>query len=168
MKFAIGQHVCHPLYGPGQIVKIDEHIIKSKPQAYYVINILSQNLTTSIPMNAIDKVGLRAIISKKQTKKVFLTLEQEPQPLPTDHKQRQSQLKKWIFSGKPVQIAKAIRELSGRRFRRGNLNLSDKKLLEQGKEMLVMELAIAQGREEASVLALIDSSLESTLDSEQT
>lgn len=166
MKFTVGQHVCHPLYGPGQIVKIDEYTIQSKRQAYYVINILSQNLTTSIPLNAIDKVGLRAIISKKQTKKVFSTLQEEPQALPTDHKRRQTQLKEWIFSGKPVQIAKAIRELSGRRLRRGNLNTSDKKLLEQGKEMLVAEIAIAQGEEETSILALIDDSLESTLEAE--
>ena len=159
MKFAIGQHVCHPSYGPGEIVDIEEQTIQDSPTEYYVIHFLGQNLTTRTPVDAVDKIGLRAVISEKQTEKILSTLSQEPQPLPTDHKRRQAQLKALIFSGKPVKVAQAIRELSWRRFRRGSLNASDKKLLNQGKEMLVNEVALAQDAERMSVAAMIDNVL---------
>lgn len=51
MKFAIGQHICHPLYGPGQIVDIDEQIVESRSQEYHVIRILGQNSLFSGMLN---------------------------------------------------------------------------------------------------------------------
>lgn len=167
MEFMIGQNVCHPSYGPGKIVKIDEQTIQSKPQKYYVIRIFGQNLTSRIPLNATDKVGLRSIISEKQTEKVFSTLEQKPLPLPTDHKKRQSQLKKLIFSGRPIQIAQAIRELTWLNVDKGHLNAADRQLLEQGKKMLVAEVAIASQSDQNAVLALINDALTSALEQKQ-
>lgn len=167
MEFAIGQYVCHPSYGPGQIVDIEEQTVADTPRDYYVIRIFTQNLTVRIPISAVKKVKLRSVISKKQTEKVLATLKQEPNALPSNHKERGAKLKKLIFSGRPVQIAQAVRELTWRKFRKGTLNTSDKKLLDQGKEILVAEVAVATDKEETSVLTSINSALWTALEKRQ-
>lgn len=167
MRFSVGQHVCHPSYGPGKIIDIDEQTIQDAPQDYYVLRIMGQEMTTYIPVDAIEKIGLRSVISKKQTDKILVTLQEEPEMLPKDHQRRQSKLKELIFSGRPVKVAQAVRELTWRRFRKGKLNEKDKQLFEQGKDMLVAEFAIARNTEQTSALKLINSALWSALEERQ-
>ncbi|MEZ4657677.1 MAG: hypothetical protein R2911_08905 [Caldilineaceae bacterium] len=63
-----------------------------------------------------------------------------------------------IFSGAPVKIAEAVRELTWRGHEK-NLNISDQKLLEQGREMLIDELCLAIDAEPATVSNTINEAL---------
>ncbi|MEZ4712847.1 MAG: CarD family transcriptional regulator [Caldilineaceae bacterium] len=160
MDFAIGQHIIHPSHGPGEIIDIEEQtLIKKKGvQEYYVIRFANKRLVVRVPKKDASERGLREVMSPAKSKQVFSALRGAPQDLPQDFKERRKQIEEMIFSGAPIRIAEAVRELTWRGHEK-NLNISDQKLLEQGREMLIDELCLATDAEPATVNDTINEAL---------
>ena len=159
MDFAIGQHIIHPSHGPGKIIDIEERALTKKGvQTYYVIRFANKRLVVRVPMKDAVERGLRQVMSADKSEQVLSALRDTPQALPQDFKERRKQIEEMIFSGAPVKIAEAVRELTWRGHDK-NLNISDQKLLEQGREMLVDELCLAINAEPNTVKDTINQAL---------
>ncbi|MCB0062161.1 MAG: hypothetical protein KDE19_08605, partial [Caldilineaceae bacterium] len=119
-----------------------------------------KQLTVRVPFKRANIVGLRSVMTKEKVKQVLATLRKEPQLLPKDHKKRQKQLEGLIFSGYPIKIAEAVRELTWRRRSKKTIGLEDQRLLDHGRQLLVQEMALAMKNEDNEAEQVIDTALE--------
>ncbi len=160
MDYAIGQTLVHPAHGAGKIIDVEKIKFDDSPQEYYVLRFAGKQLTVRVPLKRAEIVGLRMIMTKEKVKQVLSTLSAEPQPLPPDHKARQKFLEGLIYSGFPVKIAEAVRELTWRRRDKKHLGIEDQRLLDHGRHLLIQEVGLAMDHTETDVLQIIDDALD--------
>ncbi len=160
MEYAIGQTIVHPAHGAGEIISVEKIQLNDDPQQYYVLRFADKQLTVRVPFKRANIVGLRKIMNKEKVKQVISTLRQEPQILPKDHKKRQKKLETLIFSGYPVKIAEAVRELTWRRRNKKHLGMEDQRLLDHGRQLLIQEVSIAMKRADGDAEHVIDEALD--------
>lgn len=165
MEYAIGQTIVHPAHGAGKIINVEKITLGERPQAYYVLRFANQELTVRVPMRRVSAVGLRQIMSKEKVKQVLATLRAAPKQLPQDYKKRRKALESLVFSGYPVKIAQAVRELTWRRRDKKHLGIEDQRLLEHGRDLLVHEMALALEHDLPATVAVIDDALATAVDS---
>lgn len=166
MGYAVGQNIIHPAHGAGEVVGIEDQELVEGFKKYYVVNFEEKRLTIRIPFSHSENAGLRDLISQKRIKKVLSTLRQLPQTLPKDYKKRRKQVEDKIFSGTPVRVAEAVRNLHWRRQHK-NLGIADLRLLDQGRDLLVQELALATDSDETEVQERLDAALAKSVEAKE-
>lgn len=144
MQFMVGDKVVHPQYGPGHIVSVQHRELVEGFEHYYVIELLMNGSTLYIPMRKMDELGLRPVMSQAKLSRVLETLRDMPRRLSKDFKVRQARIREKLGTARPIKLAEAIRDLSGRK-RRSHLTKVDRDLLDRGREMLAAEIAMATG-----------------------
>lgn len=159
MEYDIGQTLVHPAHGAGEVVDVEKIKIDDQPQQYYVLRFAGKQLTVRVPFKRAAIVGLRMIMTQDKVTQVLSTLREEPQLLPQDHKKRQKFLEELIYSGFPVKIAEAVRELTWRRREKKHLGIEDQRLLDHGRHMLIQEVGLAMHHAETEAIQIIDSAL---------
>ncbi|MEZ4682460.1 MAG: CarD family transcriptional regulator [Caldilineaceae bacterium] len=160
MEYAIGQTLVHPAHGVGKIINVEKIRLDESPQEYYVLRFADKQLTVRVPFKRADIVGLRQIMTKEKVKQVLSTLRAEPQVLPKDHKKRQKLLETLVYSGYPIKVAEAVRELTWRRRTKKHLGIEDQRLLDHGRGLLVQELGLAMKHDDGETLEVIDQALD--------
>ncbi|MCB0081756.1 MAG: hypothetical protein KDE47_12535 [Caldilineaceae bacterium] len=160
MEYAIGQTLVHPAHGVGKIIDVEKIKFNESPTQYYVLRFANKELTVRVPSKRAERVGLRQIMSKDKVKQVLATLRARPEMLPKDHKKRQKHLESLIFSGFPVKIAEAVRELTWRRRSKKHLGIEDQRLLDHGRDLLIQEVGLALNQPGNQTDKVIDSALE--------
>lgn len=160
MDYAIGQTLVHPAHGAGEIINVEKIKLNDGPQEYYVLRFADKQLTVRVPFKRVNVIGLRKIMNKDKVKQVLTTLRAEPKTLPKDHKRRKKQLEDLIFSGYPVKIAQAVRELTYRRRNKKHLALEDQRLLDHGRQLLIQEVALATKDGSQDAEQVIDTALD--------
>lgn len=159
MEYAIGQNIIHPAHGPGEVVGFERQEVKGDEQRYCVIRFVDKRLTIRIPLLRCEEVGLRTTMSHEKIRQVMATLRELPQQLPKDFKQRHKQIESLVYSGVPVKIAEAVRELTWRRSHNKYLGLADQRLLREGKELLVQEMALVTEQDTSEIETDIEAAL---------
>ncbi|MCB0105297.1 MAG: hypothetical protein KDE53_05300 [Caldilineaceae bacterium] len=167
MEYAIGQTLVHPAHGVGKIIDVEKIKFDESPQQYYVLRFADKQLTVRVPSKRAEVVGLRKIMSKEKVKQVLSTLRAKPETLPTDHKKRQKLLEKLIYSGYPIKVAEAVRELTWRRRNKKHLGIEDQRLLDHGRGLLVQEVSLAMNQADGSADQVIDGALDEACQHEQ-
>ena len=66
LMFNIGDKVVYPMHGAGIIEAIEEKEILGDKKKYYVMNIAVGDMKVMIPMDNVQKVGLRDVIEKER------------------------------------------------------------------------------------------------------
>ncbi|RIK41754.1 MAG: hypothetical protein DCC55_10965 [Chloroflexi bacterium] len=165
MEYAIGQNIVHAAHGPGTIVGIEHQELVKGFSRYYVIHFADKQLTVRIPFRHAKNIGLRQPMTGAKIKQVMATLGALPRQLPKDFKVRRKQLEELIFSGAPVKVAEAVRELTWRSADK-SLNVEDKRLLEQARELLIQEIALATEDEPVHVQEAVDAALSSSIEAQ--
>lgn len=160
MDYAIGQTLVHPAHGAGKIIDVEKIKFDDRPQEYYVLRFADKQLTVRVPFKRAEIVGLRKIMTKEKVKQVLSTLRAEPQMLPKDHKKRQKFLEGLIYSGYPIKIAEAVRELTWRRRNKKHLGIEDQRLLDHGRNLLIQEVGLALDHQDGRTAVVIDEALE--------
>lgn len=146
MDFAIGQNVVHPAHGPGTIVDIEEDELVPGYHRFYVIEFLSNRLTVRVPLQRVDEIGVREVMSKERCLRVLSTLRALPEQLQSDFKSRRHRINESLRSGRPRQIAAVVRDLTWRKHDK-HLTKADSEQLSKGRQMLATEVAMAFGEE---------------------
>lgn len=165
MDYTIGQNIIHAAHGPGTIVGIEHQELVKGFSRYYVIHFADKQLTVRIPFRDAKNIGLRQPMTGAKVKQVMATLGALPRQLPKDFKVRRKQLEEWVFSGAPVKVAEAVRELTWRSADK-SLNVEDKRLLEQARELLIQEIALATEEEASHVQEAVDAALSNSVEAQ--
>ncbi len=130
MQFSVGDKVVHPHHGPGSIAGIERRELLDGPKRYYVIDIPGQRLTVHIPVGRADQVGVRPAMSQSRLPRVLSKLRGKPHPLPDDYKERQEQIWAQLNTGRVMQLARVLRDLTWHR-ERAHLTRTDSGHLKQ-------------------------------------
>lgn len=148
--FGIGDKVVYPMHGAGVIEAIEEREVLGEYRQYYVMHIPVGNMKVFIPLNNVDQLGIRQIISKAEIPKVFKILENESQ-LPTLawNRRYRANLDR-IKSGNIFSVAEVVRSLSQRDREKG-LSAGEKKMYENASQILISELILAEDSPEEEV-----------------
>ncbi len=143
--FKAGDAIVHPVRGAGVVVCIEERQWRGSKNQYYRIKLLSQPTSSlMIPISAAETLGLRRAIPQSKLKQVWRVLRADPGSLPADHKERYQMLEDKLHAGDVLQVAEAMRDMTWRRQKEGNLTTRGKRMYEEGMMLLAGEIAAAQ------------------------
>jgi CarD family transcriptional regulator len=158
MEFSVGDRVVHPHHGAGRIASIERKELMDGTKRYYVIDIPDQALTVQIPVRTVDIVGVRAAMPPSRLPQVLRKLRSRPRRLPDDYKERQEEIGAKLRTGRVMQLAAIVRDLTWHGHR-AHLTKRDRDLLRQGQTQLAAEMALVSGDEVSEVSTLIESTL---------
>lgn len=162
MQFSVGDKVVHPHYGPGSIAGIERKDLMDGPKRYYVIDIPGRGLTMHVPVGRADEVGVRLAMSQASLGRVLSLLRGRPRPLPEDYRERQEQVSAELKTGRVMQLARVVRDLSWHR-ERAHLTKTDSDYLKQGRELLAAEMALVSGEAVSDASKLIAATMTAAL-----
>ncbi|MCA9612406.1 MAG: CarD family transcriptional regulator [Myxococcales bacterium] len=159
MSFNIGDKAVHPAHGVGEITRIEERDVGGTCSEFYILKIVESGMTVMVPTERAKVVGLRGIMSKKDAKDVLAELEStavavKSQPWNRRYREYTEMLK----SGSPISVARVLRDLSRLRGEK-ELSFGERRLLEQARNLLVAELALAKQVKEEKVQKDLDTIL---------
>jgi len=142
MQFKVGDVVVHPVYGMGDIVKIEEKRLSAiGARLYYEIAL--PRSTIWIPVSAQATVGLRLITAKSDLDQYRDLLKSPPVPLKNDHPQRRHlELARRLKKGSFQAMCEVVRDLTASGQQKP-LGPSDKAALQKAQERLYHEWATA-------------------------
>jgi RNA polymerase-interacting CarD/CdnL/TRCF family regulator len=144
MPYSIGDKIVHAYYGVGQVVDIEDKKLDDKMTTYYVVK--TRNSTFWLPVEKADNERVRPIVSSQTIENnVIETLKADPQEMASHHKIRKKRIMDVRTSGEIVPIARLVRDLTYRRFTKGNLTDIERRNLDHLKSRLASEWARSVG-----------------------
>ena len=162
LQLTVGQNVIHPTHGAGKITGLTEMDMVDEFKKYYVIEFFNKRLTLHVPIRNLDDSSIRKVMSENKAEDVFEVLQGEPEPLPNEFKKRRRKIEDWLQSGKPVDIAKAVRALAWRD-KAGGLSNLEGRLFSQAKDMLITEVALATDQDDREARTAIEEVLDTAM-----
>ncbi len=149
--FSEGDMAVYPAHGVGMIEAIETQTIGGIDQSFYVMKILDNDMTIMIPTATSDNVGLRAIISSEEVKKVIVILkERDIQINAQTWNRRYRDYMEKIKTGSVYEVAVVLRDLYLLKEDK-DLSYGERKMLDTAKSLLVKELSLANKIDEESV-----------------
>jgi CarD family transcriptional regulator len=158
MQFSVGDKVVHPRHGPGWIAGIERRELLDGTKRYYVIEIPGQGLTLHVPVIKADEVGVRPAMSQSRLPQVLSMLRNRPHPLPEDYRERQEQICAQLKTGRVMQLARVVRDLTWHQAQ-AHLTRIDAEYLKQGREFLAGEMALVSGETVSDTNKLIETTM---------
>jgi len=152
--FKIGDYAVCPGHGVGQISDIEERELAGTQIWFYVVKIISNGMTVMVPTES--KEGIRGLISPDEINVVFGLLQDQDVEVDNstwNRRYREYMLK--IKTGSLTEIAEVLRALFLLK-KIKNLSFGEKKMLEQCRDLLAQEIALAGGEEKIHVKTKID------------
>lgn len=156
--FNIGDRVVYPMHGAGIIEAIEERTIGDEIQRYYIIRIPMGDMKVMIPVDSVQIVGIRGIIDEDEVKRVLDVLSGDSTNMSTNWNRRYRANMEKIKSGSIFEVAEVVRNLSQRDKEKG-LSTGERKMLENARQILLSELALAKNVGEAQIQAMVEGCL---------
>jgi CarD family transcriptional regulator len=125
---------------------------------YYVIDIPAQGLTVQVPVRRAHAAGVRPAMPRSRLVKVLSMLGSAPHALPRDYKERQEEVWAKLETGRVMQLARVVRDLTWHR-EQAHLTRKDSEYLKLGQELLAAEMALVSGEEISEASEQIESAL---------
>lgn len=145
--YSVGNFVVHPKYGVGQVEGVQNQITGAGLSPCLEIVFPQQEMKLSIPVDQVERSGMRRPIARRDLDQVFkvlrgrATVSAEPRSA-----KRVLDYRRRLSLGDPTSLAEAIRDL-GRLSRRKPLSYEERRILGTALRILSREVALARGRE---------------------
>ncbi|OQX70222.1 MAG: hypothetical protein B6A08_01740 [Sorangiineae bacterium NIC37A_2] len=144
--FNVGDTLVHPAHGVGSITAIEEKLVGSEPCELYVIRVHATGMRVMVPKAAVDRVGLRKVMSAREADEILQILTLPDVAVRSQPWNRRFRAyTEMLASGAAVEIAKVLRDMQ-RRSAASELSFGERRLLDQAKALLIQELALAKNR----------------------
>jgi CarD family transcriptional regulator len=142
--FKVGDMAVHPAHGVGEVERMEERDFGGTKTACYVIKIRDTGLKVMIPTGAVERVGLRPVMKKKEAQKILDILKAPEVAVDVQPWNRRFRAyTEMLKSGLPSEIAKVLRDMYRLKFDK-DLSFGERRLLDQARSLLVQELALAR------------------------
>lgn len=153
--YAIGDKIVYPMHGAGIIEKIEEKEILGQLRKYYVLNAPCKDMKIMIPVDTSDEIGVRYIIAAEEIKTILMVLHDDSSEMPGNWNRRYRENMEKLKTGDIIEVAEVVRNLI-RTERKKKLSAGEKKMLDNARQILQSEIALAGNMDAASVDILID------------
>ena len=155
MVFSVGETVVYPHHGAALIEAIETRVIKGEPKQYLVLRVAQGDLTVRVPAENAEIVGVREVVGEEGLGKVFDVLRAPHTEEPTNWSRRYKANLEKLASGDVNKVAEVVRDLWRREKDRG-LSAGEKRMLAKARQILVSELALAEGTNEDKAELVLD------------
>ena len=153
--FSVGDLVCYPMHGVGNVEAIEEHTVLGETGQYYLLRFLGGRMTAMVPVSAAERVGLRRIADVATCESVIRLLGDETVlPESENWNQRYRENLEKLKVGNVQDVANVVKCLMRRERERG-LSAGERKMYLTARSVLVGELSASTGRSEAELLPLV-------------
>src|SRR5712692_7007092 len=160
MTFKVGDTVVYPHHGAARIEEIETRTIKGAEMIYLVLKVDKGDLTVRVPADNAELVGVRDVVGQEGLERVFEVLRAPHTEEPTNWSRRYKANLEKLASGDVNKVAEVVRDL-WRRDRERGLSAGEKRMLSKARDILVGELALAEGTDKDKASVLLDEVLES-------
>ncbi len=153
------QQVVYPLQGVGQVLSIEEKEFKDEKILYYIIYLEVSDMTVMVPVDKAEELGIRAIVSKKESNQALALIAEDYEPAPTDWKLRYQMNLDLLKQGSISDIATVVRALY-HRSKVKELPILERKLFDSALKLLVDEVSFSLNKSKDKVEDMIFEKLE--------
>jgi len=160
MTFTVGETVVYPHHGAALIEAIETRMIKGEEKKYLVLKVAQGDLTVKVPAENAELVGVREVVGEEGLDKVFQVLRAPHTEEPTNWSRRYKANLEKLASGDVNKVAEVVRDL-WRRDRERGLSAGEKRMLSKARDILVGELALAEGTDKVEAESVLDKILAS-------
>jgi len=160
--FNIGDKVVYPMHGAGIIEGIEEKEILGEKKKYYIMRMPIGDMNVMIPVDSIDKIGVRQIISREEIDKVINVLKGKQTNMPQNWNRRYRANMEKIKSGDIFEIATVVRNLMLRDAEK-SLSTGERKMLNSAKQILISEIVLATNYSQEETERIIDEAVNCVL-----
>ncbi len=160
MVFNVGETVVYPHHGAALIQATETRLIKGVEKLYLVLKVAQGDLTVKVPAENAEIVGVRDVVDQTGLNKVFDVLRAPHTEEPTNWSRRYKANLEKLASGDVNKVAEVVRDL-WRRDRERGLSAGEKRMLAKARQILVSELALAEGTNEGKAEGILDEVLAS-------
>ncbi|MBI9001068.1 CarD family transcriptional regulator [Corynebacterium sp. CCM 9185] len=162
MDFKVGDTVVYPHHGAAVIEAIESREIGGEVLDYLVLQIHQSDLTVRVPMKNAELVGVRDVVGEEGLQKVFGVLRETDVEEAGNWSRRYKANQERLASGDVNKVAEVVRDLWRRDQDRG-LSAGEKRMLAKARQVLVGELALAEGVDDAKADDL-EAQMEATIE----
>ncbi len=160
MVFKVGETVVYPHHGAALIQATETRMVKGVERLYLVLKVAQGDLTVKVPADNAEFVGVRDVVDTEGLESVFGVLRAPHTEEPTNWSRRYKANLEKLASGDVKKVAEVVRDL-WRRDRERGLSAGEKRMLAKARQILVSELALAEGIDEDRASGRLDEVLAS-------
>lgn len=156
--FKIGDKIVYPMHGAGVIEDLEIKEVLGERREYYILRMPIGDMKVMVPVENIEDVGVRDIISKEEIETVFSILKDKKSKMPDNWNRRYRSNLDLIKTGDINQIAEVVRNLSILDKEKG-LSTGERKMLNDAKKILYSELVLASSLSVDEIEKLVDDAI---------
>ncbi|ADL11685.1 CarD family transcriptional regulator [Acetohalobium arabaticum] len=153
--FETGDKIVYPNHGAGTITDIEKKEVLGETKKYYVMQLPIGEMRVMIPMDNVDDIGIREVISSDRVDDVFQILKGEKSEMSQNWNRRYRANTEKIKSGDIFEVAEVVRNLTLRDIEKG-LSTGEKKMLSNSRQILISELVLAEDKDKEEIEEEID------------
>lgn len=153
--FKVGEKVSHPIFGVGDIKKIEDKFFLGKKQKYYILKLVNNGMTLMIPVHKAKEIGLRPIIPPDRVAEVLKVLSDKiDDNIEGNYKNRIKTQSEMLSSGDILKVAQVVKNYIYLN-KVDKLSATEKNLYERARKILESEMVAASNLESNKVRFMI-------------
>lgn len=157
--YSIGDKVVHPMHGAGVIEGIKEIEVAGVKRKYYMLRFAVGNMTTNIPVDSCDSIGIRDVVDKDEAKKILECFRDMPVTDDTNWNKRQRENMEKIKSGDIYKVLGVLKDLMYRE-RKSGLSTSERKTLGSARQIVLSELMLSNIADRSDIENILHDTIE--------
>lgn len=156
--FSVDELVVYPAQGVGKVERIETQEIGGAKAEFFIVRILSNNVTLLVPIKNAANVGLRRLCTREEGETILKSLEDRSDftgYTGQNWNRRYREYSEKLKSGDLADVAYVLKELLliGQN---KELSFGERRLLEQATNLLTLELALALDKSQDHVKETIN------------
>ena len=128
MEYSIGDKIVYPMHGAGEIQDIEEKEILGEIRSYYIMDVPNEDMEIMIPVDNMEDIGIRDVISRDEIDKVMDVLKAPSSEMSGNWNHRNRENMEKLKTGDIFEVAEVVRNLV-RIEREKHLSTGEKKML---------------------------------------
>jgi CarD family transcriptional regulator len=157
-QWSKGQVLIHPQHGPATVTKVTSRVVQGVRRRYLTVKVHTDGMSVSLPVDATEEIGVRAVMDHPGVRRVFVELAADGEPFDKVWSRRFKHNTERLRSGDLLKIAGLVRDVT-RRDDEVRVSYGEANLLQEAKDLLTAELAIALGTTPERALGLVESAV---------
>jgi len=158
MEYSIGDKIVYPMHGAGEIQDIEEKEILGEIRSYYIMDVPNEDMEIMIPVDNMEDIGIRDVISRDEIDKVMDVLKAPSSEMSGNWNHRNRENMEKLKTGDIFEVAEVVRNLV-RIEREKHLSTGEKKMLANAKQILSSEIILVTGSSEEEAEQMIDEAI---------
>jgi CarD family transcriptional regulator len=153
--YSVGDNVVYPHHGAGTVTKVERKEVLGRQRDYLTIQITHNHMTVMVPVENVERVGLRKVVKADVVEDVVGVLRGSATEMPERWSRRYKYNDEKLKTGDIFEVAEVIRNLTIR-YAEKDIPTGEKQMLAKAKKILASEFVYARDLSEDEATAFLD------------